>query len=107
MFGIALTLQATEILAGATLWFKVKQDHVKQILIFGTPQPTRIPILDAQLERLAGCPSKSQRAVSGRIVKVTRKLVNTKAFEHIITSLVNTKSEMHKKLQSSPIVRIP
>jgi hypothetical protein len=104
----ALILQSAELLAGASLWFKVKRDKARQILLFGSFQPTKIPILDHQLDKLAGSPTKTQRALSERLVKVTRKLVNTKAFEHAVTAIVNTRSILHTKLHSSsPTVLIP
>jgi hypothetical protein len=100
-------LQGIELLAGACLWSKVRRDRTRQILIFGKFQPTEIPILDKQLEKWAGSPSKAQRFGVRRIVMVARKLVNTKAFEHIITALVNNKSEAYRRFKPSPLVLIP
>lgn len=107
MLETAIIVEAIELLTAGSLWLKVRAERTRRILIFGSFQPAKIPILDHQLEKLVGCPSRTQLALSKRIVNFARKLVNTKAFEHVVAGLVNTKSNMHKKLQASTIVRIP
>lgn len=99
MLGTALLLQIAELGAWFGLYQTVKRQTTRQILTYGRPQPTRIPIVDKKLEQLAGHPSKTTRAVTTRVVAFARKLVNTKAFEHVVVGMANSKSPLRKRLR--------
>lgn len=106
MLGTAIILQAAELLGWSGLWWKLKGDATKQILIHGTLQPQRIPIVDTQLEIMAGHPTRFQKRASERIVKLARRITNTRAFEHLVTGLINPQSKLRKKLSNPPLVRV-
>jgi len=106
VLGTAIILQAAELVGWTGLWWKLKGDATKQILIHGRVQPQRIPIIDGQLKNLAGHPTKFQREASTRIVKLVRHAVNTRAFEYVTAGLMNPKSSMRKQLKTPPIVRV-
>lgn len=100
----ALLLQAAELATWFGLYRKVKSETTRQILTFGRPQPSRIPILDDQLRRLAGNPSKPAQMASKRVIGLARRLVNTRAFEHIVTGLINPKSKLRSKILKSKTI---
>lgn len=106
MIGTAIVVQSLELLGWTGLWWKLKGDATKQILIFGHGQPQTIPIVDKQLKHLAGHPTKFQRAASERIIKLARRVVNTRAFEHVVAGVLNTKSPMRKHFKQPPLVRV-
>jgi len=99
MLGTALLLQAAELGAWLGLYRVVKRQATRQVLVFGRPQPVKIPIVDAKLKTWAGHPSKTSSAVARRMVSFARKLVNTSAFEHVVAGLANPDSPIRRRLQ--------
>lgn len=106
MVGAALVLQAVELLGWGGLYWKVKADTTKQILIHGHLQPRKLPIVDKQLGRLAGHPNKLERSIADRVVKMSRSATNTVAFQHLITGLLNPRSGLRKYLKKPALIRI-
>lgn len=106
MLGTAIVLQAAELLGWGGLWLKLKSDAKQQILVHGKLQPQKIPFVDAQLKKAAGHPTKFQRAISQRAVKLVRRIVNTRAFEHIATGLLNPKSSLRKRFKNPAVVEV-
>ena len=96
MIGTALVLQAAELLGWGGLWMKLKGDARRDILINGRSQPQRIPIVDSQLRKLAGHPSKTEQAIASRLVSGLRKIINTRAFEYLVYGAVNRRSKLHR-----------
>lgn len=107
MIGTAIFVQAVELIGWTGLWLKLKGDATRQILVHGRVQPQRIPIVDTQLKDLAGHPTKFQRAASKRVIKLARRIVNTRAFEHLIAGMFNPSSKLRLYLNRPQIVRIP
>ena len=103
MIGAAILLQGLELVGWTGLWWKLKGESAQQILIHGRPQPLKIPIVDDKLKDLAGHPSKLQRKFADGIVKIVRRVANTRAFEHVVTGAVNTNSTFHKLLTKKPL----
>lgn len=106
MIGLAIALQGLELLGWTTLSYKLKSSARREILTHGVRQPQRLPIVDDQLKSLAGTPNKFVRLASGRIVAIVRRIVNTRAFEHLVTGAINPKSELRKKFAKPIIVRV-
>ena len=103
MIGAAILLQGLELVGWTGLWWKLKGESAQQILIHGRPQPLRIPVVDDKLKYLAGYPSKTERKFADGIVKVVRRVVNTRAFEHVVVGAVNRQSHFHKMLTKKPL----
>lgn len=61
------------------------REKTRAILLYGKPQATSIPVIDGKLKQWAGEPTRNQERVSRFAVGGIRKLVNTKAFEHLVT----------------------
>jgi hypothetical protein len=91
---IAITLAALELFGGLTMYNRARQSKAKKQLL-GMNKPVSIPILDKQLAKAAGRPSKLDRFISAQITNVLRHAVHTQAFEHVVTGLVNTKSSFY------------
>jgi hypothetical protein len=56
----------------------------RELLVYGRPARTCLPILDERLRKAAGTPTKSQALVARRIVAGLRWLANTRAMEYVI-----------------------
>lgn len=95
-----------ELLGWGALSAKLKSDARRHALTFGPRRPRTIPIIDAQAKRLAGNPSKLEKAVSKRIVRAVRAIVNTQSFEHVVVALTNKRSKIRKSLSSSTMSRV-
>lgn len=106
MIGTALIFQAAELVGWGVLWQKLKSDTQKQILIHGKPQPQRIPFVDSKLRDLAGHPSKVEQAIASRIVSGTRRIVNTRAFEYVVSGFCNRRSKLRRFAKKPPKVVI-
>lgn len=106
MLELALAIQALELVGWTSLWAKLKSDERKQILLCGKRQPRSIPILDNKLKALSGSPNKYVKQISSRVVKFARNIVNTQAFEHIVSGLINPSSALRSKLKAPSIVRV-
>lgn len=103
----AIALQATELAAWAGLWMHTQRTLVKDILVHGKKQPTKLPLIDHQLQKLVGHPTGVNRTIAKRITSMARVAVNTKAFEHVVSGLCNSKSKMRKHIvRKLPVVRI-
>ena len=107
MIGTAILLQGAELLGWGGLWWKLKANATKQILIHGRIQPQHIPIVDGQIKHLAGHPTKIQRMVSERTVKFVRRAVNTRAFEFLMLGMFNPQSKLRGLVRKPHFVRIP
>ncbi len=56
----------------------------RELLIYGRPARTCLPVIDERLRKAAGTPTKSQAFVARRIAAGLRWLANTRAMEYAI-----------------------
>lgn len=98
MIAGALLLQALELTAWLGLYRKVKSETRRQILTFGHPKPSKIPLLDARLKKWSGYPTKPRAFAAKRAISMARRLVNTRAFEYLMVGITNPRSKMHQQL---------
>jgi hypothetical protein len=62
------------------------REKTRAMLLYGKPQSTSIPVLDGKLKSWAGQPTENQARASRWAVGGIRKIVNTLAFEHLVTA---------------------
>jgi len=60
------------------------RSKVRDILIYGIAQPKSLPVIDTQIQKAAGAPTKSQAAIARWITRGARLAINTKAFEYAV-----------------------
>jgi hypothetical protein len=56
----------------------------RELLVYGRPAQTCLPVIDERLRKAAGTPTKSQAFVARRIAAGLRWLANTRAMEYAI-----------------------
>ena len=56
----------------------------RELLVYGRPARTCLPVIDERLRKAAGTPTKSQAFAARRIVAGLRWLANTRAMEYVI-----------------------
>lgn len=79
---------------------KRAKDKTQALLLYGRPQATAIPVVDAKLKNWAGTPTPNQARAARWIVAGSRKLVNTKAFEHAVTGGIRRAWPGHGKIDT-------
>jgi hypothetical protein len=104
MLSLALWIQLLELLGWSSLWLKLRAESKRDILLYGKPQPKRIPIVDSKLQQLAGAPTPFQRRAADKVIKLIRGITNTKAFEHLVLAFTNSKSPMREKVMKPAVV---
>ena len=57
---------------------------IRELLVYGRPARTCLPVIDERLCKAAGTPTKSQAFAARRIVAGLRWLANTRAMEYVI-----------------------
>ena len=70
-----------------TRWWSRQRDE--RTLLGETPV-IALPVVDEQLRKHAGQPTRTQERIAQGLIKTARTLVRTKAFEHLITRAVVT-----------------
>ena len=106
MIVLAILLQAAELLGWGTLYLKLKGDTTRQILVHGTMQAQRIPVVDNQMKKLAGYPTDFERKSAEKLTKLVRGVANTQAFQHLLTGVCNSRSPLRKHLRTPVKVRL-
>jgi hypothetical protein len=85
---ILLTMQALESGLWVLGWRRLQREKVRARLVWGGTQSTRLPVLDEQLRKSAGTPTRTQVRVADGIVKSTRWITHTRAFELVVLTAV-------------------
>jgi hypothetical protein len=57
---------------------------IRELLIYGRPARTCLPVIDERLRKSAGAPTKSQAFTARRIAAGLRWLANTRAMDYAI-----------------------
>jgi hypothetical protein len=57
---------------------------IRELLIYGRPARTCLPVIDERLRKSAGAPTKSQAFTARRIAASLRWLANTRAMDYAI-----------------------
>jgi hypothetical protein len=57
---------------------------IRELLIYGRPARTCLPVIDERLRKSAGTPTKSQAFAARRIAAGLRWLANTRAMEYAL-----------------------
>jgi hypothetical protein len=78
--------------------------RVRELLVHGTRPRTALPLIDEQLRKAAGIPTKSQAFLVRHTAILIRWLANTKAFEHCL--LIGLKRIWTKGGAIDPNVRL-
>ena len=60
------------------------QGKIRELLIYGRPARTCLPVIDERLRKVAGTPTKSQAFAARRIAAGLRWLANTRAMDYAI-----------------------
>ncbi|MDT8069210.1 MAG: hypothetical protein ROO76_13675, partial [Terriglobia bacterium] len=72
----------------------------RELLIYGSRTRTRLPLIDEQLRKAAGTPTKSQAFVVEHLVNFIRWAANTKAIEHLILLGIQRSWPRRKSIRS-------
>jgi hypothetical protein len=93
---VATLINATEVggFIGFLKWKKYQQ--VKDDLYSRHKRPREIKIVDTQVRRLIGSPTKFQKMAAMRAAALALLAVNTKAFELLLQGLLNPKSRLRR-----------
>lgn len=94
IFGLGTIIEIGSFI-GFNRW-KARQKTIENLQC-GASRPRAIPILDVQVQKMAGNPTKFQRDNAARIAKVVRLITSTQAFEYALQGLMNPKSKLRKQ----------
>ena len=100
---IFLALQAFEggFWLGQVGWKRRQRERTHDQLVWGRRSPTKLFMIDDQLKKLAGTPTKTQARVANGVVKTAQWLTHTRAFELMVLKAVRERWPKGKQLNAN------
>lgn len=77
---------------------------IRERLIWGRKPATQLPVIDGQLKKMAGHPTRNQQRVANYVVRAIRWFTNTKALEYLVLKEVRAKWPKGKRID--PHIRV-
>src|SRR5512146_2417241 len=95
---LLIALQALESGFWMLAWRRRQRDKLRARLVWGCSASTTLPVVDAQLHKSVGTPTRSQVRLADGIVKAARWITRTRAFELLVLKAIRSRWPQGKRL---------